>query len=191
VGGLDATAAALTGAIEYTPTTASSFYSIALNDLQLGGQSLGFGAADFGTTVVDTGTTSLALPAAILDPLTTAIANNKTFASSFIGVNGNWLTGNNCYASSLSTAQLDAMLPGLTFVVPAEGGGTFTIALSATESYLAPAVAQGTTYYCSGLLLNTAKTTGTILGVAAMSAHLVVFDGANSRVGFASQSHCR
>jgi hypothetical protein len=31
----------------------------------------------------------------------------------------------------------------------------------------------------------------TILGVAAMSAHLIVFDGAAMQIGFAPQTHCR
>src|SRR5208283_3303952 len=65
VGGIDPIAAALTGPAVYTPMmnaaadvgdAGGSYYSIAINDLQLGGTSLGFGAATFGVTAVDTGT---------------------------------------------------------------------------------------------------------------------------------------
>jgi hypothetical protein len=199
LGGFDAQAAATTADVSYTPMTASGFYSLTLDDLQLGGQTLGFGSSDFGTTIVDTGTTSLALPSTVLTALTQAITSNSVFASSFTGASGNWLVGtsttNSCFSSPHSTSELDAMLPGISLVMPADGGGTLTITLTATESYLAPAVdtknGTSTTYYCSGVLENTAKTASTILGVAAMSAHLIVFDGAGMRIGFAPQTHCR
>jgi cathepsin D len=191
IGGVDAQAAAVTGTTQYTPLTTSGYYSVTLSDVQLGGQSINVPSSAFGTTIVDTGTTALALPTAVFNSLTSSIAANAVFATSFQNASGNWLGTNMCYASSRSMAELDAMLPGLTLVMPDESGGTMTVALTATESYLAPGVSQGTTYYCSGLLQNAASTATTILGVAAMSAHLVVFDGANGRIGFAPQTHCR
>jgi hypothetical protein len=193
IGGFDTQAAATTDVPSYTPMTDSGFYSLTLNDLQLGGQSLGFGAADFGTTIVDTGTTSLALQPAMLAALTQSIAANSVFQTSFQGATGNWLTTNNCYkaVSPLSATELDAMLPGVTLVMPGVAGGTIAIELTATESYLAPSLDGTTTYYCSGVLANTAKMASTILGVAAMSAHLIIFDAGAMRIGFAPQSHCR
>jgi hypothetical protein len=193
IGGVDRQAAAVSGATQYTPLTASGYYSVTLSDLQLGGQSLNFGSTDFGTTIVDTGTTAFALPATVFNAVTSAITSAPGFAQSFVGgATGNWLGTNQCFRSNnLSSAQLDAMLPGLTLVMPGENGGTISVDLTATESYLAPGVSNGTTYYCSGLHQNKARTASTILGVAAMSAHLVVFDGANMRIGFATQTHCR
>jgi hypothetical protein len=201
IGDSGMTGADLSGPIVYTPMTASDYYSVALDDLQLGGSSLGFGPTDFGITAVDTGTTSLALPADVLDTLTNMIANSKGFATAFIGASGNWLEAqgpnSSCYASMMTSAELDALLPELTLSMPGENGTMLTLNLTATESYLQPSVdvsnRQSTTFYCSGLFANTGaakRTVQTILGVAAMSAHLVVFDAANMRIGFAPQTHC-
>jgi hypothetical protein len=201
IGGFSAEDAALSGPIVYTPMTASNYYSVALDDLQLGGTSLGYGPTDFGMTVVDTGTTSLVLPPAILDSLTSAIVKNANFMAAFAGTSGNWLkvegTVATCYSSTMSRAELDASLPALTLSMPSESGAALSVKLTATESYLQPSVdvsgGQPTTLYCSGLLANTAGTAhsaSTIVGVAAMSAHFVVFDVANLRIGFAPQTHC-
>jgi hypothetical protein len=199
IGAIDEQAAATSDATSYTPMTQSGYYSVTLDDLQVGGKSLGFAATDFGTTIVDTGTTALALPSAVLTSMTSAITANSAFSSSFIGASGNWLAGqgnqSSCYASTRSMSDLDAMLPGISLVMPGDGGGTISVALTATESYLQPVqYAMGgasTTYYCSGLIANTAKTASTILGVAGMGAHLVVFDAAHMKIGFAPQTHCR
>ena len=192
VGGYDAQKAQVTGDVHYTPLTASHYYSIGLGDMALGGTSLGFGATDFRTSIVDTGSTGIVLPTAIFNTLVQTIGNNQTFAGGFPGSTSGWLAGANCFQSKYTSAQLDAMLPGLSLTLPDANGGTFQISLTATESYLAPSGdGTGNTYYCAGILENTAAAgVGTILGVASMSAHLVIFDVANSRIGFATQSFC-
>jgi len=199
IGAIDAQAAATSDATLFTPITASGFYSVTLDDLQLGGQSMGFSASDFGTTIVDTGTTVLALPEPVFTALTSTITSNSVFVSSFPAASGNWLSGqdnqSSCFESTHSGADLDAMLPGITFVMPGTGGGAISVSLTATESYLQPVQytmnGANKTYYCGGLLPNTQRTTTTILGAAAMSAHLVVFDGVNNQIGFAPQTHCK
>jgi hypothetical protein len=188
IGGVDAARGALSGAAVYTPMTTSQYYAVQLDDLQLSGASLTYGAADFGTTVVDTGTSVLALPPAIFRTLTTQIEGTSAFTAAFGGQKG-WLGTTTCFKSSLSRAELDAQLPTLTLVFPGVDTETSALVLTATESYLPVTLSGGTDYYCSGLLENDG-TTGTILGTSAMLGHLAIFDLVQKRFGFAPQTYC-
>jgi hypothetical protein len=187
-GGVDPIAAALTGPAAYTPITTSDYYGVALDDLQLGGASLGFDATDFGMTAVDTGTSVLALPSAIFDALTSQIEGAPAFATAFAGQTG-WLGTTTCLSSSLTTEALDAQLPPLTLVFPSTTSGMTTITLKATQSYLPPTQSNETTFYCSGVIANQG-TTGTILGTSVMHGQLVIFDLQADQIGFAPQAFC-
>jgi hypothetical protein len=71
-------------------------------------------------------------------------------------------------------------------------GGTLSLTLKATESYLPPTTKTTstgtTTYYCSGIYEGAQGQT--ILGAAAMLGHLVIFDVADGKLGFAPQTYC-
>ncbi|MCL2450966.1 MAG: pepsin-like aspartyl protease, partial [Polyangiaceae bacterium] len=75
LGGVDPSAAA--SAIQYTPLVTSgktsSYYSIIIDDLSVGGTSLGFKAADFEDPIVDTGTSLFYLPTPVYSALITAV----------------------------------------------------------------------------------------------------------------------
>ncbi len=88
IGGVDPTAAALSGPVAYTPLGQSSYYAVSLTDMSLAGASLGYGAGDFGATVVDTGTSVLALPPAIFDSLSSAVESSAAFTNAFGGQKG-------------------------------------------------------------------------------------------------------
>jgi hypothetical protein len=193
VGGVDPAKGALSGPVVYTPLTSSSYYTVSLTDLQLSGVSLGYGESDFGTTAVDTGTSVLALPPAVFMSLVSKLESNATFATAFPVDGGTtWLGTTDCFSSpSFSRTQLDSELPAMTLSFPGTGGGSSSLTLKATDSYLTPTVSSGTTYYCSGIYENTTATeASTILGTSVMSGHLVLFDVANSRLGFAPQTFC-
>jgi hypothetical protein len=190
IGGVDPVKGALTGPAAYTPITDSLYYSVALSDLQLDGVTLGYGATDFGTTAVDTGSSVLALPPDVFHSLVSRIEGQAAFSTAFDG--GTDLLGTTtCLPSSLTPAQIDSELPTLTLSFPRVDGGTFSLELKATDSYLPPTTSGGTTYYCSGIFQN-ASTTGetTILGTAAMLGHLVIFDLEDGKIGFAPQGLC-
>lgn len=189
IGGVDPVKGALSGAAVYTPLTIAPYYDVALDDLQLSGTSLGFHAADFGATAVDTGTSVIALPPAIFRAMTSSIEGNAAFTTAFGGKKG-WFGTTMCFTSSLTTAELDARLPSLTLAFPGVDGGTSALTLSPTESYLPATPSGGTTYYCSGLLENDG-TTGTVLGTAAMLGHMVIFDLIDDTIGFAPQRSCQ
>jgi hypothetical protein len=93
----------------------------------------------------------------------------------------------NCAIPSggLSTASLNARLPKLTVMLDG-----VTLTLNAIDSYLqAVTDTDGTQYYCTGIL-SAAEEGQTILGYSIMNQYTVVFDRANSRIGWAPSLHC-
>jgi hypothetical protein len=188
LGGVDPAAGALSGPAAYTPLVGSPYYGIELDDLQLGGASLGFGASDFGPTAVDTGTSVLALPTPIFRALASAIQGSAAFSTAFAG-HTSWLGTTMCFTSSLGEEDLDSQLPALTLAFPASGGGTTALTLPPTRSYLTPATSNGKAYFCSGIFENPLAT-GTIFGTAVMLGQMVVFDLDGRRIGFAPTTFC-
>jgi hypothetical protein len=189
LGGVDPVAGALSGPAVYTPLIGDSYYEVTLDDLQVGGASLGYGPADFGATVVDTGTSVLALPAPVFQALVGAVEGSPAFSSAFAGMTG-WLGTTMCFTATVDTRTLDAQLPALTLAFPMTGGGTAGVTLPATRSYLAPAVSNGMTFYCSGIL-QSPLSAGTIMGTSVMVGQMVIFDVQGARIGFAPQALCQ
>jgi len=179
--------AAVSGSPAYTPTIQSSpYYAVTLSDLKIGGSSLGFGAAAFGDTLVDTGTTALLLPAAAFNALAASVASHPTFQQNFGAAS--WFSGQTCDTTNgLTKAQLDQALPPLTLVFPAMGGGSFSVQLPATDSYLLQQDDDmGNAYYCPGI----APATMTIIGANAMHTLVTIFDREHGAVGFVPQQGC-
>jgi Eukaryotic aspartyl protease len=189
VGGMDAVRGAVNGPTVYTPMANSRYYGVALDDVALGGATLGFGPSDFGVAAVDTGSSVLALPSHVYQALASKLANDGAFMSAF-GGKTSWLGTTTCVPSSMTREELDAQLPQLTLTFPKVGGGTIALARTATQSYLAPTSSNETEYYCSGIYENPTAT-GTILGTAAMLGEMVIFDLDNLQIGFAPQTYCR
>ncbi len=189
VGGVDPLAGALTGPAVYTPMTTTQYYNVTLADLQLGGASLGFGSTDFGPAAVDTGTSVLALPAPVFAALTSGIESSSVFQQAFGGQTG-WLGTTMCLPSSMISEDLDARLPTLTMAFPGLDGGTSAVTLKATQSYIPPTTtADGTKYYCSGIIQNPGPT-GTIIGTSAMLGQVVIIELDTNQIGFAPQRFC-
>jgi hypothetical protein len=188
LGGVDPAAAKLTGPAVYTPMTGLKYYTVTLDDMLLGGKSLGFGATDFGTVIVDSGTSVIALPSAVFQALASVVQSTPAFSNAF-GYYSNWFATTNCYQSNLSREELDAQLPALTLSFPSLLGGTSVVTMKATRSYLPPTTSNGTTYYCSGIYPNP-QATETIIGTSAMLGEMAIFDIGANRIGFAPQALC-
>jgi hypothetical protein len=189
LGGVDPHKGQLTGPATYTPLVISRYYTASLTDMKLSGESLGFGANDFATTVVDTGTSVLALPSAVFKSLSSKIDGSAAFVKAFDGKVG-WFGTTTCLSSSLTPEQIDSELPTLTLSFPGTDGGSVSLTLKATDSYL-PFTTSDETYYCSGIYENTdGAEARTILGTSAMLGHVVIFDLAGGRLGFAPQDFC-
>jgi hypothetical protein len=175
----------------FTPAVDSPFYAVVLEDIRIGGTSLGVSQATYSETLVDIGTTALVLPNAAFSALAAAVAANPVFRQNF-GL-ASFFSGTNCVLPSqgLSKAQLDAMLPTLTLVVPSPTGKTVTIDLPATDSYLLQQNdTQGNAYYCSGIEPAAGSPTMTIIGANALHTLITIFDRLNNQIGFAPQQGC-
>ena len=141
----------------------------------------------YSETLVDIGTTALILPNAAFSALAAAVAANPVFKQNFGA--GSFFSGTNCLLPSqgLTKAQLDAMLPALTLVVPSPTGKTVTIDLPATESYLLQQDdTQGNAYYCSGI----ESGSQTIIGANTLHTLITIFDRLHGQIGFAPQMGC-
>jgi hypothetical protein len=174
----------------FTPMVATSpFYAVVLSDVLVKGVSLGVGAATFGTTLVDIGTTALLLPDAAFSALATAVAAEPVFQQNFGAAS--FFDGRSCILppQGLTKAQLDAMLPTLTLALPSTTGTTITLELPATESYLLQQDdIEGHAYYCPGI--ERAGSLPTIIGANALHTVLTIFDRQHGEIGFAPGQRC-
>ena len=173
----------------FTLAVNSPFYAVVLEDIRIGGTSLGIPQATYSETLVDIGTTALVLPNSAFSALAGAVAANPVFQQNF--GSASFFGGSNCILPSqgLTKAQLDAMLPALTLVVPSLTGSALTIDLPATESYLLQQDdTQGNAYYCSGI--ERAAGSPTIIGANALHTLITIFDRLHGQIGFAPQQGC-
>ena len=194
MGGFDASI--MTEAPQYTPiaplsSTAQPFWAVNLLDVGLGGTSLG--ATDFGASVVDTGTYGFLMPTDAYNALITALSANAAVTQAFGAnmVNAMFVTGGMCLSPTNTTttpAELDAALPPLTMTFPTAAGGSFTLSMPATESYLIP-ITQTPTCYVAGVG-DSGMIGETIIGASTQSSHVTIFDPANNRIGFAPATGC-
>ena len=173
----------------FTLAVNSPFYAVVLEDVRIGGTSLGIPQATYSQTLVDIGTTSLVLPDEAFSALAAAVAANPVFQQNFGAAS--FFSGTSCVLPSqgLTKAQLDAMLPALTLVVPSLAGQPVTIDLPATDSYLLQQDdTQGNAYYCSGI--ERAAGSPTIIGANALHTLITIFDRLHGQIGFAPQQGC-
>jgi hypothetical protein len=150
-GGYDATYAS--GPPQFTPMTASGAWSVNLLSIGLGTQNLGGADSD---STIDTGTWGFYMPSGAYQALVAAMATDPGGASVFGAgtldatfFSNNYFTGTGCAAplGGQTKAQIDAALPPLTLTLPGVSGGSFTLQLPATESYLAPVPLNGSIQY--------------------------------------------
>ena len=180
----------------FTPMdTSSGFYEITVSDVSVGGKSAGLTAAAFGTTIADTGTSITLIPQTAFDAIVKLVESDQNYLDLFGA--GFIANGTSCTppGKAMSKAQLDALLPTMTLVLPNTTGGQVSVQLPATESYLTPSFTPSGAdcYYpalgSTGALSNTGPST--IIGNAAMHSHVVIFDRANNQLGFAPQAGCQ
>jgi hypothetical protein len=190
MGGFDGSAAATT--MQYTPLLAigksNPYYSINVDDLLIGGSSLGFQSADFQSPVLDTGTSLFYLPTPVFNAMLSAINGSSGYSSVF-GSMPLSAGGNGCVSAQGATAaSVDAALPTMAMTLPGSGAGapSFTVELQPTQSYLLDA-GRGTFCLAAG---DGGSLGGAILGDAFLSAFVTVIDQANLRAGLAPDAGC-
>jgi hypothetical protein len=150
----------------------------------VGGTNLPITGADFGPTVIDTGTTLTYVPTAVVSAMTSAISHASGYAQVF---GSQALTDGACLNTSMTSAQIDAALPPFGITFP---GGT-PISIPATHAYL---FAQGGGSYCftfsdSSALFGSGQKVS-LVGNTLLAGMLTVIDVANQQIGFAPQHGC-
>jgi Eukaryotic aspartyl protease len=173
---------------EYSPlvsiTGSPSYYAVNIGDAGIGSASIGLS----GDAVVDTGTSIMIMPSGEVSSLISAVSSSPNYSAVF----GTQMLVDDeqnidCLTSSMSPDQVDSMLPPFTLTLPdadSTTGGSFTLSLPATQSYLM--VIDGG--YCFGV----ASVDGlpTILGDAFLHGVISIFDVETSQMGFAPQMGC-
>jgi len=154
-----------------------------MSDFEYNGVSLGYTNGTFGETIVDSGTTELNLPDAIYQSIVNSLQQNTVFTQAF---SNHYFTDGYCVPinNGVSNSTLN-LLPNITVVLGSSNQVYLT--LSGVNSYIqAVANPNGHTYYCPGI----SSGSPTILGWSVMNQYIVVFDKANSRVGFGKPIAC-
>jgi hypothetical protein len=189
LGGYDAAAAS--AAPTYTPmlafTDSNPFYSLNIDDLKVGGTSVGFAtAADFEEPIVDTGTSLFYLPDNIFDATLAAINAASGMQSLFAGQQ---LAAEGCVtAAGVTSAMVDAQLPALSIDVPSTttGAPDSTITVSASRSYLYD---NGNGQFCLAID-NGGTENASTLGLTFLRAFVTILDNGSGRIGFAPDLGC-
>jgi hypothetical protein len=199
-GGYDSQYADPSASVQYTPmvdTTqvfGADYWAVSLSGIGLGTTNLGGADPD---AIVDTGTGLFAMADSALSALESAMASSSAATTIF----GSGALSASFFNSSTidciptlggqTQADIDAALPPLTLTFPSTNGGSFTLSMPATQSYLVPISANGTTLYCAGTGSGgSGNQQETIIGGPALRAYITIFDEGNSQIGFLHQTAC-
>jgi hypothetical protein len=193
IGGFDPAAAAQP--VQFTPMLPLSFlgnpfYQMQTADLAFGGASLNFTTADFGPTLVDTGTSESFVPQPVMTALLAAINGNAAFKTMFKNKKLADTPAGSCVTQAgVTPAMVDAKLPPLTLSFPdTTGTTTFTVTVPPSKSYLSP---SGAGMFCLGFSSSGPDASaGSLIGDTVLAGLLVVWDVANLQIGVAAQAGC-
>jgi hypothetical protein len=147
--------------------------------------SVGAPASSYGFAVVDSGGPAMFLPKPAFDAVTHALGDNSTFREQ-IGDPTAWFEHGTCRQIAISRDQLDDALPVLSIAL--DGA---TLEMRPSESYLSVVRWRDQMLYCPALRPAGVAAGGALdLGDSVMRSHVVVFDRAGSRMGFARPKPC-
>ena len=171
---------------QYTPMqTNGVYYQMTVSAASVGGTSI----ALTGHAIPDSGTTAIVVGSSAG---VTALENAVTSSSGYQQIFGSQSIESELDPGSNTRAQIDAALPPLEFTLPGAGGGTITLSLPASQSYL---LDDGTGYQFtveadSSLSQGTGGQVDIIFGDMFMRQFVTVFDVADGKAGFAPQTGC-
>ena len=163
-----------------------AYYAVNVNDIALGSTSLGVQQSGYGPTIIDTGTSISFIPTAPLNALSSAISGSSGYKAVF-GTQA--LSMDTCMTTSMTAAQIDAMMPPL-HVTFAGATGTQPD-LPATRSYL---FNTGGNMWCFAFgdssQLFGSSITASLYGDSLLSAYTTTFDVGNHQMAFAPEAGC-
>jgi hypothetical protein len=192
IGGYDGSAA--TAPVQYSPIETYNgdayYYAVEMDDMAVGGESLGLSSRSFGMVLIDTGTSLTYVPQAVLDDVVDAVNADPGFQSMFsdeLSTSSSY----SCVTTTASADEIDAALPKLTLEFPAADGSTFPVELPATRSYLVDYGSQrGSEYYCLAIYSSGSNNQYSLIGDSMLTGMLTVFDADNGQIGFAPATSC-
>ncbi len=182
------------GSPQYTSMSDNQGWLVSLSSIGLGSTNLG--GAD-SQSVVDTGTSLFYMPTSAFNSLVSALSTDSGATSVFgSGALSSSFFGSqslNCISPTggQTQSEIDAALPSMTLTFPGVSGGSFTLTMPATQSYLLPVTSGSSLQYCPGIQDEGAQSGQTIIGDTALRAYITIFDEGNQQVGFAPQSYCQ
>src|SRR5579871_15648 len=187
LGGFDPRA--MGGPVQYTSLVSGGFTTVGVKAMAIGATAIP--APDINPSIVDTGTSLIGLASSTYANVTSALEGDPRLAAALVDFDAGLFAAGTCLPPNggLTTAQLDAALPTLSFTFTAVDGSTFTLTSRASQSYLYPLRTSGGVAYCPGIF-SAGQGGGSILGDTFISAYAVVFDEADGRMGFAPSAGC-
>jgi hypothetical protein len=157
------------------------FYEIDVMSAQVGSTSIQLS----GNVVADTGTSIMVLSSQTANDVISAIkagGYSTIFGAQTLSASS---TSLDCLdPGSHTRAEIDATLPAFSVTLPKTGGGSFTVTIPPSLSYLMPV--QG--MYCFGVVTVTGLPN--IFGDAFLRAFVTTFDVANKQLGLAPEAGC-
>ena len=165
------------------------YYAVQVSGAQLGSADLGIAAADFGPTIIDTGTSISFVPSAVLTKLENGIKDSAGYKAVF-GTQS--LTSQDGVQTTMSSSQIDSMLPPLALVFP---GSSTPVSIPASRSYLSYEGSMGGQNYYVFAFQDSSQLFGqggnaSLFGDSLLAGMVAVFDIGNSQVGFSPQAGC-
>jgi hypothetical protein len=161
------------------------------------GASIG-GSADFGPTVIDTGTTISMIPTAQLAALTSSIEASSGYKQVFGTQALDGSANSGCVTTASTGADIDAALPPLAIAFPdSSGADAPAITVPATKAYLLFEGASGTgntNLWCYAMADSKQITFGlfamSLFGESLLNSMVAVFDIGHDQMQFALQQGC-
>ena len=170
--------AAIAQPVVFTPMTGAGYYTVGISGMAVGATDLGLTAQTFGDTIVDTGTSISFVSSSVIDAMISKVSASAGYKAVF---GSQALQDGGCVTSSMTDAQVDAMLPALNVTF---AGTSTAVPVVPTRSYLFD---EGGGNYCFAFT-NGGGTS--LLGGTFLDGVITVFDVGNNTIGFAPEAGC-
>lgn len=171
----------LVESVYYSPIVEESYYVVGMNDFTIGQNSIGTHSIHKHRAIVDSGTTFIVLPTEVHNDVKSAFQANFCDLPGICGDN-TIFNLNMCLNSDVvNTTALNDIYPNITMIL--EG---VQLTLLPTD-YLRPYKVKTDTYYCFGIV-DGGDLNLIVLGQVFMRPFHIIFDRANTRIGFAGKA---
>jgi len=163
--------------VYWTDVTAKPYYQVLLGDITIGGHSIGASIDDFGSTIVDSGTTFTIVPPKIFSAIQSVMQQNYCHLP-FVCGPSNMFTNMSCVNSSLIDLS---KFPDFTFFLDG-----VKVVMKPDQYLLETQLSNGDMVNCLSVIAGSRSKT--FLGDSFMMGAYIIFDRQSTRVGFANDA---